>query len=1766
MLLERLKNCNKATIEVARDIENVFLGDLASQFRGWTNLFDYLDEMFSATTEDIWSGWPAAIQEIRIELAGEKPLASTRFRGNSMGGQFRSFCIVSCLTEKPGTPIKKQYRSLCLLLIHRIITTKRSSKLKKISTLMRIGANPRNSGYEIIEALPVYEGDLEAYKKELVAHLNGIEVDGLDSRQKDLVVSIKGIGKYQYNKKKTSVGRFEPQNIWQPVGIESSVSSKGGEEGLLCEERIISGGVSAEDGQSIFLFKEDSKDNDDPESLDGLQAKSKRSRYWVRRHYNLTKYDRECLTEIERRRLSEYIHGELENEEGTELLIAVVIAIAYITPMTISEVAELVYDGGEMRQILSCGGLRRKVIVPEDAFHPNRIHLSGCCSVVDKIKLIMPKMLLAAIKKLFGMQISSRICEQDKLKVMIEDRLKQIREFGRIRITCRRIDAALKNEIVINERNPLITFLLAGKDSYAVPMMAYYTSIPVSHLQDVYQESVHKLMMRPGKDVNYDSAKTKAVATANEVNRHVTKQINGLRCLFKNSRAKIWEKHNAFVNYCVSMLMFATWHRPVNDPFESINRVDTNNGLVAIDDKNIDEKHRNRIVALPEIAAKQLNVYLSYLSSLRIDLIRMGKEFYLLADAIGRVLLTDKKQKAFDTPLFFYLDDDLNSTFTVDNESIRECFNRYSWFPANYGRHLGASTFAEERGWCRQIQLQLGHFEGVDHPFGTVSEISVKDEMRKIGGKVESLMRSQGWQLVCAKVKRGKLATLRKSRVEKGCLHENELIGSRLRGKSREKKYEKRSGIVRKAFEQVQLKTGNKKWDEVDRNLVEKKIIELASSDDINKCLRILYRWIKTKDVNINSPRIMALKNEASPFNDKILKKYGDVQELRNKFLQRLEDKGKKGDEISVVERVAEIIVSAALFGYVGNSSRLQNLVISLNRGCYIYKNEVFVDLILVDNYKGDEAKNVYRWFVDKLSAVLILGLYRRLDVSSVIYSRGDVGREIKKIIKACGKGVGKKNVWVALARWSKVAMTIEVPGYVRSVATGEIVSASLPLNSYVRIKSGRRLVYKEKAVKDIGLDDINVVIQIDGDKCNTEYNAKCFSKDMRLAFRGAENIEAKGGRKRDATIRRELNKRVKAILNNNTNYSQMERLLAGWVLHLSENGTRFRKSGVKFNTVRKYYGLIHKPLTELVGTKNFLQMVEVEYEEIYMKASDYAKNNNAPYLIGRLMEFHLFVVNGYSVDEPEWAEIYAYAGVEIYGVVPDANILKEEEYLKVYKYISNDKCLATVIRHQYCLLLMMGYRFGLRFSEAYKIQHRDIQHSDSFDEFNVIIRNNIYGDEKTYAGCRVVRDIIKLTQNEKFSFKYLVNFFNDSFKSDNQQSLLSADLSGRQLIDRSGASLYINKLLKVITGDCSVRYHHLRHSYANQLYKWKDITLRELAVQIGHASEETTLGSYIHRVDKTIHLLSHKVSPTFSLRLLVYATRMKYDAVRKRVARANKNSTSVINTFDFKRYLPCPSVEFEKDYIVPEIGEVLNDVTTSHIYRLLNDGRHLNGLDDDRLNNIAEKTSLALAQVREIFEKAKLVERRSGYVLFSVQALMTSTYKDGYSLRDVDKFCLEEKTRLRRLLSTFDRTVDKMEGEDIAEIKKGLNVWAKSYDPVSNNLLLTDLAHIDIFRSTMIKAGVNGLTYEITVPVGQTECLQEVQDKFSQCYVIKVKNFRHAFEKTKIGKRNRVSLSVATYNSEFKTKRTMFCFLFVLAVNFALESERRGDILINGI
>jgi len=261
-------------------------------------------------------------------------------------------------------------------------------------------------------------------------------------------------------------------------------------------------------------------------------------------------------------------------------------------------------------------------------------------------------------------------------------------------------------------------------------------------------------------------------------------------------------------------------------------------------------------------------------------------------------------------------------------------------------------------------------------------------------------------------------------------------------------------------------------------------------------------------------------------------------------------------------------------------------------------------------------------------------------------------------------------------------------------------------------------------------------------------------------------------------------------------------------------------------------------------------------------------------------------------------------------------------EYLAIKNLLHRKLKLAAEPKDKFIisrmiLAVMLGYRSGLRRGEILSLRYRDIQLEGIP---TIVISTHGKFKPKTLSGNRVVIVGGRYSDDEMDTLRGLMSTGHQNVPIDERQIFsgylqLSDSTNNKNIFDA------ISHIIRFVAGDENASFHSLRHSFAslnvyrmirsrfsaslpvidyvdcdtgedysvylNRLAPLPGATRRinpvyQISAEMGHASPETTLGTYVHSLDWVFPYYQRRMMPTFSTAQLAEALGVSRQAIQK--------------------------------------------------------------------------------------------------------------------------------------------------------------------------------------------------------------------------------------------------------------------------------------------
>jgi len=490
----------------ALNIQHVFIGEHINRFREWVNLIDRLIELMESCpylcqNSEPWADTLTTLRLMQAHLNRNEilPVGKSAHSSNVMRGKFTNFPIASALLASPEDRVKKQYQGLCVLLIFHLVIKGDSSGYESIAIKLRQLSDSNPEHISLLLNLPTLDGTLTEFAQNIIASLKAISEQNTNKRTIEFIDPINRLAhkKILLSGFSRTPNSHTSRNPRRTIKSEDMTDDSLQERGDI-EEIQIKHVDDNEYPTTDFIWSEKTTPVDNaPLPLEAICAGTRTSRFWIRKHHNVTMYDGSHLTGIERRRLMKFINNGLKSDLNEDKCPALIISIAYLTPLTITDVMHTLNTPNQQTITLS-GSITRLLPAPEDGFSPPAGASGGLCPTTDHIDLPLYDLIQTCLTNI-DMTGKKSIFQQLGMSTEVAEKhldtaLIKLRSNGQYRITQKRIDSALNIELSLQEKNPVITHMLTSSEKQAAPMLAYYAAISTKKLLDAYKSATYSMM------------------------------------------------------------------------------------------------------------------------------------------------------------------------------------------------------------------------------------------------------------------------------------------------------------------------------------------------------------------------------------------------------------------------------------------------------------------------------------------------------------------------------------------------------------------------------------------------------------------------------------------------------------------------------------------------------------------------------------------------------------------------------------------------------------------------------------------------------------------------------------------------------------------------------------------------------------------------------------------------------------------------------------------------------------------------------------------------------------------------------------------------------------------------------------------------------------------------------------------------------------------------------------------------------------------------
>ncbi|WP_169543862.1 tyrosine-type recombinase/integrase [Sneathiella aquimaris] len=583
--------------------------------------------------------------------------------------------------------------------------------------------------------------------------------------------------------------------------------------------------------------------------------------------------------------------------------------------------------------------------------------------------------------------------------------------------------------------------------------------------------------------------------------------------------------------------------------------------------------------------------------------------------------------------------------------------------------------------------------------------------------------------------------------------------------------------------------------------------------------LRAFYYWVAClneieEDWSLKLPPVpFFAPAQKSPFTMESRSYNSFVAGIQSSLNDSILENSTANSELDIRAELGRIVLCSIISGHLHSIDAVKAFLKSI-RLMESFQNAVWLDLEV--ETKRHAEPELRRFFIDPQTMALILG--SRAETLDLAEEMGALKTSFPKQVFGVVQNFLKTAGNPELNKIPNLSYLLKTVNHHLALSTFHGFAAyaarnsschSLKRSCWARIMGFSYDFPKEKVVKSIRIDS-DPVLQNVHDIFSIQMSADHLKIRQLILHKNISKKEAK------ETLNA-INIECEAAQNKGNAY----KLLSQWAYD-----RRWMHSKLELATLRGYVSSMGSRLIDFASEVDLLGLDKDGFDMLYREILQDVDTASAKQKISRgLHNFHNFLVDEYAAVPLQGKGTFQ-GGLALAAV--DANILTFDEYQKCLAAFDSDRelmledpKLVLIVK----LIFIIGFRCGLRRSEVFKLRLADVHLSTRTE---ILVRPWWGRQLKTVASNRKIPVYKLLEPNEldlleRFTAQQtsewgavysLIHDSSDLFR--NGDSPLFGYVSTTGLVlSREVLFGHIHRVMRSVTGDESVRYHHLRHSFA---------------------------------------------------------------------------------------------------------------------------------------------------------------------------------------------------------------------------------------------------------------------------------------------------------------------------------------------------------------
>lgn len=706
-----------------------------------------------------------------------------------------------------------------------------------------------------------------------------------------------------------------------------------------------------------------------------------------------------------------------------------------------------------------------------------------------------------------------------------------------------------------------------------------------------------------------------------------------------------------------------------------------------------------------------------------------------------------------------------------------------------------------------------------------------------------------------------------------------------------------------------------------------------------NFLVKGLYRGVRKLGWAIEVPApIQELRNTASAFMPDVFRALPAFRELRRAILAAATDptfyqpdnnpylemalKAKSGRahrpwmDLRALH-VSQILVSSIVFGATLHRSLVWAILDALPDGPRIHGDLMWLDLqVQLPPLGGRQQRRgailastkdpldqpmaswlSRRWFPDPLTSLLILRYHACHPGPSPAPLR-DADRLVSFYLACLSVRLERLPTLSALIQLAAQGHATELPASLVAYAGRPDSARSLPEHTWIRVRHGLVCPRQDSP------DESPITASTEpAPRARTDY------PDQEASMRAVRRTLAglKGSSKQD---RGSARKRL-AELKKSGDLSPMLYCLACWCEHLAAPRNEGGRD-VRASSLRTYFSRIGPRLVSKSIDFDLQEAREEDFLDLYTEVIEDAEQPKTRFQIGlRLADFHRYLVSHFNVPSVSMG-LGAYNSASV-----DANFITEQEYLDASEALRRRAGTPPEIASMQEMILLLGYRLGLRRGETRYLRLKDIQILKSAGinrepeilAAELVLRSHTRRKLKTDNARRRLALHLLLPDEELKRFVSFAERRQKRHGISHDQLLFGQLKDAAEPLEEGDGFGPVTAALRAACGDPEIRFHSLRHSFAsrnlllfwslnspsvltrkwlsllgqddsvptNGAAQWQQLSglqsgtptrkaLYVVSMALGHADPDSSLSSYVHVMDLILGAFLEAQAPQVTL------------------------------------------------------------------------------------------------------------------------------------------------------------------------------------------------------------------------------------------------------------------------------------------------------------